>query len=178
MRILRNGGHVRVTIQIIKWISENTGITICWGYVVLPLVLFLDTVLRYVFNKPLSWAYDISTMLGCSLFVLGWAYTHLHNGHVRIDIVYMRLSPRGKAILDAACTLLLFFPLALYFTYTSADQALIALSLNERLNQTNWYPPAFPLKLIVFIGWLMFTLQGLAIFIRDSHYALRGKEII
>jgi len=65
-------------------------------------------VLRYIFNSPTIWAFEVSNFLFGGIIILGGGYLLLHKGHVSVDIIYNRLSVRGKAILDL-CTAPLFF---------------------------------------------------------------------
>ena len=39
------------------------------------------------------------------MFLLAAGYTLKHNGHVRIDLLYNRLGPRGQAWIDLAGSL-------------------------------------------------------------------------
>jgi TRAP-type C4-dicarboxylate transport system permease small subunit len=60
------------------------------------IVVFGDVVMRYVFNSPFSWAYDLIAlylMAGVFFLVLSEAYTS--NAHVSVDILQQRLPPAG-----------------------------------------------------------------------------------
>lgn len=59
-------------------------------------VVFCDVVMRYLFNSPFSWAYDLIAlylMAGVFFLVLSDAYEA--NAHVNVDILQQRLSPAG-----------------------------------------------------------------------------------
>lgn len=60
------------------------------------LVVFCDVVMRYLFNSPFSWAYDLIAlylMAGVFFLVLSDAYEA--NAHVNVDILQQRLPPAG-----------------------------------------------------------------------------------
>src|SRR3546814_19061330 len=63
-------------------------------------VMIWEIVLRYFFNSPSLWAYDISLFIYGGYIALGGAYTYLAGGHVNVDIIWGQLSPRGRAVLD------------------------------------------------------------------------------
>ncbi len=63
---------------------------------VIMIVVFLDVVMRYLFNSPFSWAYDLIAlylMAGVFFLVLSDAYEA--NAHVNVDILQQRLPRAG-----------------------------------------------------------------------------------
>jgi TRAP-type mannitol/chloroaromatic compound transport system permease small subunit len=165
---------MRKLVHAIDLMSEWTGRTGRWFGVILVAIVTFGVITRYVFHKPFLWTYEVSVMLGASLFVLAFAYTHLHKAHVRVDLIYSHLSPRGQAIIDVLGNIFLFFPFIILLTITAWELAFSAWATGERMPITGWYPPAGPLRTIVFIGMLLFGLQGLANFIRDVYAIIRG----
>lgn len=165
---------MRTVIRVIDSISEYTGKVICWACLVLVMVLVYEVTARYIFNAPTIWAHETSSMLGATIAALGWAYIHQHHGHVRVDVFYAHLSPRGKAIADVVCALLFLFPLVIILAYVAADRMWFSWSMGETLIATYWYPPAGPIRLVVLLGLSLFALQGIAQFIRDIYLMIRG----
>jgi TRAP-type C4-dicarboxylate transport system permease small subunit len=58
------------------------------------IVVFGDVIMRYAFNKPFSWAYDLISlylMAGIFFLVLSEAYTD--RAHVSVDILQQKFSP-------------------------------------------------------------------------------------
>ena len=112
---------MRVIVRIIESISEWMGNAVRWACVALVLVLVYEVMMRYAFTAPTIWAHQTSCMLGSTFAAVGWAYVHRHRGHVRIDVFYARLSPRGKAVVDVLCAFFLLFPLLLVLIYTATE---------------------------------------------------------
>lgn len=55
---------------------------------VIMIVVVLDVMLRYFFNSPLAWSYDlISLYLMVGLFFFSISSTLEHNEHVRVDVL-------------------------------------------------------------------------------------------
>ena len=151
---------MRIVVKIIDSISEWTGKTVRWSCLALVLVLCYEVTARYVFNAPTIWAHATSCMVGGTIVVLGWAYTYLHQGHVRVDVFYTHLSPRGKAIVNMICAILFFFPLLAVLIRSSVEWLCFSWSMHEVIIATYWYPSAIPMRMVVFLGLLLFTLQG------------------
>jgi TRAP-type C4-dicarboxylate transport system permease small subunit len=58
------------------------------------MIVFSDVIMRYAFNKPFSWAYDLISlylMAGVFFLVLSEAYTD--RAHVSVDILQQKFSP-------------------------------------------------------------------------------------
>lgn len=63
------------------------------------LIVFADVLLRYLFNSPLSWSYDlISLYLMGAAFFFALSETLRRNHHVSVDILYLRLSLRARQL--------------------------------------------------------------------------------
>ena len=168
---------MRIVVRIIDFISEWTGSLARWLGAFIVIVLVYESVARFVFNAPTIWAYETASMLGVAFIVLGLAYTHRHHAHIRIDVLYSRVSPRGKVIIDLICTLLLFFPLMILITRAAAQWALDALTMHEKMLMSFWMPPASPIRVTVFLGLALFTIQGVAEFIRDIYFLIKAKPL-
>lgn len=166
---------VRALLRVIDLISEWTGKLFSWLCIVLIAVMSYEVLMRYVFDAPTIWSFQVSAMLGASFYAMGWAYVHKHNSHIRIDIFYTRLSPRKKAIIDVAGTLLLFIPLFIVLTDVAVSTAWHSWLRNEKMYETHWYPPAAPLRTIVAIAICLFSLEAGARFIRDLYLLVRNK---
>ena len=168
---------MRAIVRVIESISEWTGNAVCWACVALVLVLVYEVMMRYAFTAPTIWAHQTSCMLGSTFAAMGWAYVHRHRGHVRIDIFYARLSPRGKAVVDVLCAFFLLFPLLLVLIYTATEFMWTAWIEKEVLIESYWYPPSGPIRTITVLALCLFMLQGVAQFIRDLYFVIRNKPL-
>jgi TRAP-type mannitol/chloroaromatic compound transport system permease small subunit len=161
-------------LGVIDSISEWSGRTVSWLVLVLTLVLGYEIVMRYVFNAPTKWAFDISYMLGGSYFMLGEAYTLLKKRHVRIDIFYTRFSPRKQALVDVAFYILFFFPLWGGLLYALIPYVYLSWVIGERSMQGYWMPILYPFKTVMPVAVFLFLLQGVADFLRSVLLLSKG----
>ena len=139
-------------------------------------VLFLEVMLRYVFNAPTIWAHELTLHLFGAYSVLAGAYVLLHHQHVNIDIIYDRFSPRGRAIIDSVTYLLFFLFIVVMLRY-GIMTAWRAVELRQTVSPSPWGSPLWPLKLTLPIAALLMLAQGLAHFIRVLYMAIKGKEL-
>ncbi len=163
-------------LKIIDSISELFGKYVSWFFVALVLEMTLEVILRHFFNKPQIWSTEVALMLGATAYALGWAYVHRYNSHTRIDVIYVKLPKRVQAIIDTVGFLVLFAPCFILLCKTSLDMAMRSFRIHETMQESYWYPPIAPLRFVVFIGFVLLTLQGFVQFFRDTYYLIRNRR--
>lgn len=162
---------MRQALKLIDSLTYYVGRVACLLAIVLIAVLAGETVLRYGFGRPTMWGYELSYMVGASMAVTAWSYTHLRRSHVRVDLIYSRLSLRGRAIIDVVCSILFLAPFLYVLILAGYNSIGFAIRMNEVLTMSSWMPPAWPIRTIIFVGFALFALQCISQFVRDV-YAL------
>ena len=168
---------MRNLLKAVDSINEHVALSGRWLCLALVLVGVYDVVLRYAFDAPTVWAYETSSMLGGSIYALGWGYSLLRNSHIRVDIFFSRLSERGKAIADSILSLIFFFPLTVILAIESTSWAITAWERGEVMKESYWYVPAGPFRTVIAVGVILLLMQGIAKLIRDVHFATRSRSI-
>lgn len=145
------------------------------SYFILPLlfVILYEIISRYLFNSPTIWAHETSQMLYGAYVILLGGYVLQRGGHVNVEILYGRLSPRKRALIDLF-TWLLFFYFCGLLLVKGGEMAWDSFKVRET-EPTAFGPPVYPIKMTIPIGAFLILLQGLAKFIRDLHLAISGK---
>ena len=95
-------------------VAELTGRFIAWLTLATVLTAVSVVILRYLFSSGSIALQEAVSYLHAAVFMLAAAYTLKHDGHVRVDIIYQKLSARGRAWVDLLGTLLLLFPVCLF----------------------------------------------------------------
>lgn len=162
-------------IEYIDKISGWTGTIASWIILPLTFIVIYEVVMRHFFNAPTGWGYDTLWMLYSAQFMIGGAYTLLKKGHVRIDIVYNTLSPKGKLIFDSIVYAVVFFLIMMLFTWAGVRFAAEAWATKEKLSTTNWFFPSGPAKTIIPIAFFLLSLQSLAEIIRNILALKKGN---
>jgi len=164
-------------LKAIDRVNEWVGVQTRWLSVILVLIGVLGAFRRFALHQSTAWECELIVMVGAAMYVLSWGYVLLLNAHTRIDIIYSRLSQKGKAIVDIVCSVLFFFPLISALVISSYDWMMFSISISEKSALTYVYPPLYPLRIVVFIGFLLFFLQGVAMFIRNIYYLIKGESL-
>ncbi len=164
-------------LKTIDSLSMTAGSVGKWFAFLLVLVGSYDAIARHFFNAPTIWAYDVLCMCGGVTYMLGASYVYLKDSHTRVDIFYGSFSRKTKAIMDIVCSLVLFFPLMTVMLILATKWAVKAWKINEVMFTSFWYPPAAPYRTVFAVGLLLLIFQGLARFVRDVFYLIKGEEI-
>jgi len=65
------------------------------------MIVFSDVIMRYAFNKPFSWAYDLISMyLMAGVFFLVLSEAYASNAHVSVDILQQRFPEAVKRLTE------------------------------------------------------------------------------
>ena len=160
---------VRFINAVNEWVAKY------FSLLIIPLVLIvaLDVVLRYIFNRPLLWSWDVNMQLLGVIAVMGGGYALLKRGHIGVDVFAMRLSPRARAILDMITAPLFFLGIGVLL-WKSGQTAWTAV-IREETTVGAVSMPLYPFRVIMVIGILLFLLQGIAKFISDLKIAIGRK---
>jgi len=158
-------GSLETIAKIIDAINDWVGKILSLLVLFIFVILLIEVVLRYFFNSPTIWANELTQLIFGAYVILSGGYVLRWDGHVNVDILYGKLSSRGKAIADIATSFLLFVFCGAMIYY-GCSMAYDSLSRLE-FSQSAWNPPLFPFKLMIPIGALLLLFQGIAKLIRD-----------
>lgn len=166
-------GFMSRFMKIIDGISEVTGKLASFLILGSIFTVFYEIAMRYVFNMSQSWTLEMSTFLFGTTFVMSGAYALKIDAHVRIDIFYMKLSPRKKALIDIITSIFLFAFIGVLI-WKGWEFGWRALVLNEHTDSA-WAPPRWPIKMVIPLGAFLVLLQGIVRLMRNI-FILTGKK--
>lgn len=150
---------------IIDKVNDSIGKFLSFGLIVIMVIMAIEVVCRYVFDSPTTWAWPINGLLFAALLFLGGGYVLLHKGHVRLDILYERFSPRGQLIAD-----IVTFPVFLIFLSIAVWQGWVMASSSVAMREAvaeYFHAPEYPTRVAFLVAAILLLLQGLAIFVRN-----------
>jgi TRAP-type mannitol/chloroaromatic compound transport system permease small subunit len=163
-------------LRFIDGVSIWTGKVSSLLIVVLTVIICYDITMRYVVVKPTSWVFEATYMIYGAYAMLGAAYCHYLKGHVRMDLLYVRLSPRRQAVVDVLCYVFLFFPLFIVLSWKCGQHAYWAFTSGECSSASILRPKLWPFKGLIAFGCLLFLLQGAVEFLRSLQTAIKGTS--
>ena len=124
-------------------------------------VILCEVVLRRIFNRPQIWTQDLTVMLFACYIILICAYGFQKKAFVAVDVLYARLKPLAQNILHLITYLVFFVPFVFVLVPESFGFFLRSYTTGER-GYSVWAPPAWPVKLALFVGMTLLALQGIS----------------
>ena len=145
--------------RLIDALNQRIGRLSIWLVLAATLVSAGNAVVRYGLNTSSNAWLEIQWYCFGLIFLLGAGYTLKHNGHVRIDVLYGRFSPRAKAWVDLLGGLLFLLPMSGIIAWLGWDFFLASYAVDE-LSPDAGGLPRWPIKLAVPVGFALLWLQG------------------
>ncbi|MBK1697880.1 TRAP transporter small permease subunit [Rhodovibrio salinarum] len=152
----------RTLFRAIDQLNSRIGVTVAWFTLAMVLVQFVVVLLRYVFGVGSLFLQESIVYLHGSMFMLGSAYTLLHNGHVRVDVFYRDASLKWKAKVDFAGYVLFLIPVCVLIFIYSWPYVVSSWTSLEGSRETSGIPAVFLLKTVVLVFCVLMVLQGIA----------------
>ena len=148
---------------ITRWIdalNQWVGRGVAWVTLGLVLVVFVDVVMRYLFNVSFVFTQELEWHLFGFIFLIGAGYTLLHDGHVRVDIIYQRLGLKGRAWINLMGVIFFLIPGCIMVISTSWKFAVNAFMMMEGSPDPGGIPLRFIIKGCIPVGFTLLLLQG------------------
>ena len=154
-------------IGAIDCLNEWIGRSVAWLTFAMVLVSFTIVVLRYGFNAGWIAMQDSVKFMHALVFMLGAAYTLRHDEHVRVDILYQRMSDKARAWIDVLGTLFLLFPVSAFTLWSSWDYVGDAWAIRESSRDSGGLEGVYLLKTSIPIMAALLIVQGTAQCLRN-----------
>jgi TRAP-type mannitol/chloroaromatic compound transport system permease small subunit len=111
------------------------------------------------------WIIEMAQFIITGYYLLGGGYSMITGDHVRMDLIYSKLSDRNKAKMDMFTSFFLIFYLVTLL-YGSISSLNYTIETKQRLF-TAWAPYVWPIKTIMLIGIALMLLQCISMFFKD-----------
>ena len=167
-----------------KWVERvaslpNRGLH--WvAMVVLLLLMFLtvgDVVGRYLVGfipglGPIPGSFELTEFMLAVIVLTAIGHTQMKRGHISIDILVSRFSPRVQAIMNAVTD---FVTLAMFalVTWRTIKYAQLLYESNDVSGVLRL--PVYPFLVVAAIGTFMFCLAMLSTFLRSLKKAVKSE---
>ncbi len=158
-----------------RWLRFSKGVErlnlaigrgVAWLTLVMVLIGAFNAVARYV-GRFIGWnlssnAYiELQLYLFSAVFVLGAAATLTRDGHVRVDVLYGRLSAHARTWIDLAGTCLLLLPFCVLSLIVSWPAVRSSWQILEGSPDPGGLP-RYPIKSLILVEFALLIAQGVA----------------
>ena len=162
-------------IKIINSINRYIGEIISWFTLLMVLITFLVVVLRYGFNIGFIWMQESVRFMYAAVFLLCGGYTLLKDKHVRVDVLYLNLSTKNKAIIDLLGSIFLLLPVCFVIFYYSWSYVINSWEQMEGSIEERGLHLVFLMKTFIWAFAILVSLQSISIIINSFIIIKRNK---
>jgi TRAP-type mannitol/chloroaromatic compound transport system permease small subunit len=126
-----------------------------------------DVVMRYFFNTGSIAMQEMEWHLFSVIILLGISYTLKEDGHVRVDIIYDRLTDKKKARINMAGVILFILPVALLIGIESIPYVIESFTSHEQSGDPGGLPYRWIVKSMIPLSFFLLIITSIGFFIKN-----------
>lgn len=162
-------------------VSEWLGRAMTWLTLAMVLVGAYNAIVRYLdrftgLGLSSNFYIELQWYLFSLVFLLGASYTLKYDAHVRVDVLYGRLSRKGQAWINVLGTVLFLIPFCLLILWTSGEALARGVWAIDEMSPDPGGLPRFPIRLVIPLAFVFLMLQGVAFLLREVAVLLRPSS--
>jgi TRAP-type mannitol/chloroaromatic compound transport system permease small subunit len=152
--------------RAIDALNRAVGRVTYWLVLVAVLISAFNAIVRKTFHMSSNGMLEIQWYLFSAIFLLCAGYTLLNNEHVRVDVLFGRLSRRKQLAVEIFGLLVFLGPMALLIMVLSWEPFISAFASGEISSNAGGLI-RWPVKLLIPAGFALLLLQGLSELIKN-----------
>lgn len=177
--ITRNSASLRVSSAIDR-VTGAVGRAAAWLALVMVIVGAFNAIARYLgryvgINLSSNAYLELQWYLFSMLFLLGGAWVLRENAHVRVDVLYSRLTARGQSVINIIGTVLMLVPFSVFVLWVSSPVVRNSWSIREGSPDPGGLP-RYPLKALILVCFALLLLQAVSELIKEVYRFRHGDE--
>ncbi|WP_428030899.1 TRAP transporter small permease subunit [Ancylobacter sp.] len=145
--------------RVIDGLNERFGRLADYCVLFACLISAGNATVRYLFSYSTNGLLEVQWYLFGAVVLLGAPYTLKRNEHVRVDLVYMSVSPRARLWIDTLGFALILIPAGCYLAWLSFPFFWQSFRSDE-VSQNAGGLILWPAKLLLPLGFALLTIQG------------------
>lgn len=138
---------------------EVIGRVSAWLGLALVLLMAANVLLRYLFRIGSVWSQELEWHLMVPLVLFGMSYGILKDGHLRVDILYVKFGARARLWVDFVSAVLLMLVAVATFLLSLPY---VEQAFGEVSNDPGGLPYRWVLKAFIPAGFIVLALLGFA----------------
>jgi len=143
--------------------------------IVMMVNVFYDAIMRYFFRSGSIALQEIEWHLFSLVFLFGIAYALKDDGHVRVDLIYDRLSAKARGWINIGGTLLFLLPLCYVIVTGSIGFVKEAYDMGEISGDPGGLTHRYLIKAVIPASFLFVTIAAIGFLVRNIN-VVRGVE--
>ncbi len=153
-------------------LNDRIGSAIQWISLVMVLIGAFNAIARYTGTYTgvslSSNAYlELQWYLFSLIFLMGAAYGLNHDYHVRVDVLYARLSRRARAWIDLVGSTFFLAPFAIVMLWVSWVPVVNSWAILE-VSPDPGGLPRYPIKTVILVSFFLLLLQAISQIVKNA----------
>jgi len=137
--------------------------------------VFYDVIMRYLFNDVSIGMQELEWHLFSMIFLFGVSYTLQTDGHVRVDVIYERIGPKNRAIVDILGILVFLWPFCYLVASYGIGFAHDAYEIMEQSGDPGGLPYRWIIKSMISISFICVLITSVGFMLRSLNEFLGVK---
>jgi TRAP-type mannitol/chloroaromatic compound transport system permease small subunit len=145
--------------------------------VLMILNVFYDVIMRYFFKSGSIAMQEMEWHLFSVIILLGISYTLKEDGHVRVDLIYDRWSPKKKAMVNMIGAIIFILPIAILVGHSSINNAYEAYLSMEQSGDPGGLPYRWIVKALIPLSFFLLIITTIGFFIKNLNVYKGNHEL-
>ena len=158
--------------------ADAIGYVTAFVMVLMILNVTYDVVMRYFFNTGSLAMQELEWHLFSVIILLGISYTLKEDGHVRVDLIYDRLTEKKKAKINMVGVALFVIPVALLIGTGSIPYVIESFNSNEISPDPGGLEYRWIVKSLIPLSFFLLIITAIGFFIKNLNVykGLHGSD--
>jgi TRAP-type mannitol/chloroaromatic compound transport system permease small subunit len=167
--------HLLRFTDAVDWLTEQVGQTLKWLVLISSLISAGNALVRYTLHTGSNAWLEIQWYMFAAMFLLAAGYALKYDEHVRVDVLFSRMSPQVQAWVDVIGGILFLMPTAIIIAWLGIPMVVNSYRVHEYSSDAGGLL-RWPVKIMIPLGFALLALQGVAEIIKKLAIArgLRG----
>jgi TRAP-type mannitol/chloroaromatic compound transport system permease small subunit len=167
-------------MDLVDRLNGVIGRSVAWLVLLMVLIGTFNAVGRYLgrflgVNLSSNVYLEMQWYLFSLVFLLGSAYALREDAHVRVDVLFARVSDRTRSWINLLGTILLLLPFCIFTLWVSAPSVINSINIREGSPDPGGLP-RYPIKAFIIVCFVLLILQGIAEIIRELNKLKGGNK--
>jgi len=147
--------------------NKFIGNLVSWLTLFMVLITVLVVILRYGFSIGFIWMQESVRFMYAAVFLLCAGLTLLNDKHVRVDVFYLQMNNKNKAIVDSIGTILFLLPVTFIIFYFSWDYVLNSWDQMEGSIEERGLHLVYIMKTFIWCFSVFVGMQGISTLLKS-----------